>query len=836
MTEPTDEEWFRRYVVDGDRSVLDRLVQRHLDRAYGLARRCCGHDGDAEDAVQDACLRLIATAWRYDGSVPFVAWWCRLVKDAAIDRVRKRQRRAHREAALDAEPVAPAASAPVSADADVVREAVHALKPAYRDVVVLHYFGQLSLAEIAATLSIRPGTVGARLTRARKHLEGRLRRRGFPGAAAVCLAAFTAAPPLSASSGLSATCASAVSTTAAASVSTATAVTWKGLSMLTMHPWISAILMTTAITGGVAVVTTGGPASPVASTGVSSLVPTAPQEPTPPAMTGVTTDEPSPMLDGDDDEVVLEVEETYPGASPELAPGQPVMRLYGNGQFDYAPIVDLIGFGLPAAPDQLTLRPADRARIEQAITMTLRHSDAGAAAAGADATAVTSSLRNTTVVLTAKTSAGPYRSQQHAPEARTPRDRVSAQRRAMQDLARVVKWSVANSLIDTLDDAQLQTLFDQLMAQPRPSQYLRLLAAPQWFDQAWSIFTTDADATRVHAAGLVILGLTERHRLAPARVHASMMQYLQAPAVDALHMDGLVNPAWRRLETACAWAGIVADADMIEPLWGVWFAQPATRRINRPTGSPARLRLDNPATAPLAELARQGIGMVAGRGHVQAWVSGDGVATDHQRLAAVGEILPWLADRELIGAVIESYPAWGLEPRAQGRLAWALSHARVPGTVAAFAKQIRASTVVDPALADTVVALSQAWAEDAAVRGLAESLQQRYPTASPRAFTWLWRHDDNAAVLQRLDAAREQLRMGNKLDVHLDRPATVPERVVRLYELVVPEAASDRHIRQWTGMVHSFWPEVGDPPAPGAAARSDQPERPVTPPPGADGF
>ena len=52
-----------------------------------------------------------------------------------------------------------------------LKEAVRRLPPAFRDVVLLHYYQGMGITEIAGILGVPEGTVSSRLSRARKRLE-----------------------------------------------------------------------------------------------------------------------------------------------------------------------------------------------------------------------------------------------------------------------------------------------------------------------------------------------------------------------------------------------------------------------------------------------------------------------------------------------------------------------------------------------------------------------------------------------------------------------------------------------------------------------------------------
>jgi RNA polymerase sigma-70 factor (ECF subfamily) len=155
---------------------FEALVLPHLDSAYNLARWLTRDTQDAQDVVQDACVRAL----KYLGSLERSdarAWFLTIVRNAFYDWV-ARNRPAeivHDEsaidAAVDATSASPEQAAVRSAELRVLSDALAALPVQYREVLVLRELEELSYKEIASIADIPVGTVMSRLARARALLQ-----------------------------------------------------------------------------------------------------------------------------------------------------------------------------------------------------------------------------------------------------------------------------------------------------------------------------------------------------------------------------------------------------------------------------------------------------------------------------------------------------------------------------------------------------------------------------------------------------------------------------------------------------------------------------------------
>ena len=176
MTEPTDEQLLADHVA-GDPHAFGQLFHRHRDRLWAVAVRTMRDQHDAEDALQDALLSAHRAAARFRGDAAVTTWLHRIVVNACLDKLRRRQAQPtvplpDGGARADDRPSAPEPPAP-QPDHDVrlvIREALAKLPIEQRSALVLVDVEGYSVAETAAMLEIAEGTVKSRCARGRARL------------------------------------------------------------------------------------------------------------------------------------------------------------------------------------------------------------------------------------------------------------------------------------------------------------------------------------------------------------------------------------------------------------------------------------------------------------------------------------------------------------------------------------------------------------------------------------------------------------------------------------------------------------------------------------------
>ena len=160
-----------------ERVTFDEAVREHQDELFGVALRIVGDRDAALDATSRALLKAFRAWDRYDQARPVRHWLLRIAANEAISIGRERSRDRSRRSSLDDAAVvadpgpAPDEGALAREDRDRVRHAVAALPELYRVPVVLRYFSDLSIEEIAAVVGRPASTVGVQLLRARGMLR-----------------------------------------------------------------------------------------------------------------------------------------------------------------------------------------------------------------------------------------------------------------------------------------------------------------------------------------------------------------------------------------------------------------------------------------------------------------------------------------------------------------------------------------------------------------------------------------------------------------------------------------------------------------------------------------
>jgi RNA polymerase sigma-70 factor (ECF subfamily) len=171
----------------GDRSKFEGLVAPLLDSMYRTALRMTRNTDDAEDLVQETCLKAFRYFDRFEEGSNIKAWLFKILTNLFINRYRKQAKEPKRVEYDESEDFylwsqmvkAGAVSEHHGPEKDLfdrmlggdVTRAIDELPEDFRIVVVMAFIEGLSYEEIAAALDVPMGTVKSRLHRGRKMLQ-----------------------------------------------------------------------------------------------------------------------------------------------------------------------------------------------------------------------------------------------------------------------------------------------------------------------------------------------------------------------------------------------------------------------------------------------------------------------------------------------------------------------------------------------------------------------------------------------------------------------------------------------------------------------------------------
>ena len=156
----------------------ERLVAEYGNRLYAAAVLLCANDHDAEELVFRTFDQAVKKIRQFDASRNFFTWLYAIMLNFHRMNYRRRVEVVPMGAAEDLpEQTTDPTAETLDAD-DEVANAIRALSPPLREVVVLRYFADKTVEEIAAALDIPIGTVKSRLHHAREALVGLLPRYG----------------------------------------------------------------------------------------------------------------------------------------------------------------------------------------------------------------------------------------------------------------------------------------------------------------------------------------------------------------------------------------------------------------------------------------------------------------------------------------------------------------------------------------------------------------------------------------------------------------------------------------------------------------------------------
>jgi len=175
QNDPTPETLMASFQRRLDDQAMAGLVSLFSRPALGVARQILGQSSLAEDAVQEAFLRVVRSKDQYDPRQRFSVWFYAILRHVCIDLKRKHAR--HQAAILEYAARKDEGPNEVGGDGDDLRVLMKTLPRGERDILVLKIVDGLSFAEIAAAVGISEEAAKKRSQRGLRRLRERVRDR-----------------------------------------------------------------------------------------------------------------------------------------------------------------------------------------------------------------------------------------------------------------------------------------------------------------------------------------------------------------------------------------------------------------------------------------------------------------------------------------------------------------------------------------------------------------------------------------------------------------------------------------------------------------------------------
>jgi RNA polymerase sigma-70 factor, ECF subfamily len=164
--------------LGGDRAAFDSLFEKYQDYVYNIVHGIVGKQEEAHDVTQEVFVQVYKALPTFRRGSRFATWLYRIAVNRAVDAARasKAWRWLPLMETLRATPDpadTPARSLDRKADQESVQQVLQLVPIQHRDVLVLRYYQDLSIEEIAEVLSCSVAAAKVRLHRARQHFKER---------------------------------------------------------------------------------------------------------------------------------------------------------------------------------------------------------------------------------------------------------------------------------------------------------------------------------------------------------------------------------------------------------------------------------------------------------------------------------------------------------------------------------------------------------------------------------------------------------------------------------------------------------------------------------------
>lgn len=155
----------------GESDSLEKLLGNHLQGIFNVCFRICWDTDDANDCVQNTCMKIMKHLSGFKKESAFRTWTYRIAYNESIHFLQSRKEY------VDLETVEPYLGKRDTYDIDgrdmesLVRTSINELSPIDKSIILFYYYDDLKIREIAKIMDMNENTVKTRMTRSKAFLQ-----------------------------------------------------------------------------------------------------------------------------------------------------------------------------------------------------------------------------------------------------------------------------------------------------------------------------------------------------------------------------------------------------------------------------------------------------------------------------------------------------------------------------------------------------------------------------------------------------------------------------------------------------------------------------------------
>ncbi|WHY87241.1 sigma-70 family RNA polymerase sigma factor [Neobacillus novalis] len=161
--------------INGNKKAFEKLLVLHSDQLYRTAYLYVGNREDALDVIQETAYKALLAVGQLRDEKFFLTWLTRILIHSAYDLLKKKQKEIPIDKIIELSP----SKSEKRVEALDLADAIDQLNEHYRNAVILFYYQDLPISEVAKLMDVPENTVKTYLSRGKSQLKKLLGGEGY---------------------------------------------------------------------------------------------------------------------------------------------------------------------------------------------------------------------------------------------------------------------------------------------------------------------------------------------------------------------------------------------------------------------------------------------------------------------------------------------------------------------------------------------------------------------------------------------------------------------------------------------------------------------------------